>query len=70
MHVNEGKTRTEEKYQCDSCFSDDEDEVDPVGVLESLHFWQEGHKHADRTGGFVRSHSANVSITTEHTSMS
>lgn len=41
-----------------------------VGVLESLQFWQGGHKYADRTGGFVRSHSANVSITTERASMS
>lgn len=29
MHVNEGKTRAEQKYQHDSCFSDDEDEEDP-----------------------------------------
>lgn len=29
MHVNEGKTRTEEKYQCDSCFSDDENQENP-----------------------------------------
>lgn len=28
MHVNEGKTRTEEEYQCDSCFCDDEDQED------------------------------------------
>lgn len=29
MHVNEGKTRTEEKYQRDSCFSDDENQENP-----------------------------------------
>lgn len=29
MHLNEEETRTEEKYQRDVCFSDDEDQEDP-----------------------------------------